>query len=55
VIILFNPRATKPRNRRFPLSILALAAMLEGREEHRIVDGDVESDPNAVILSALRY
>ena len=35
MIILFNPRATKPRNRRFPLSVMALAAVLEGREEYR--------------------
>jgi anaerobic magnesium-protoporphyrin IX monomethyl ester cyclase len=50
VIILFNPRATKPRNRRLPLSILALAAVLEGREEYEIVDGNLEDDPTAVIL-----
>jgi anaerobic magnesium-protoporphyrin IX monomethyl ester cyclase len=53
VIILFNPRATKPRNRRFPLSILALAAVLEGREEYRIVDGNVEDDPSAIILDLI--
>jgi anaerobic magnesium-protoporphyrin IX monomethyl ester cyclase len=50
MIILFNPRATKPRNRRFPLSVLALAAVLEGREQYEIVDGNVEDDPTSVIL-----
>ncbi len=50
VIILFNPRATRPRNCRLPLSVLALAAMLEGREEYAIVDGNIESDPAAAIL-----
>ena len=50
MIILFNPRATKPRNRRLPLSVLALAAVLEGREEYAIVDGNVEDDPTAIIL-----
>jgi len=49
VIILFNPRATKPRNRRFPLSVLALAAVLEGREEYAIVDGNLDPDPMASI------
>jgi len=53
VIILFNPRATKPRNRRFPLSILALAAVLEGKEEYRIVDGNVEGDATAMILDLI--
>jgi radical SAM superfamily enzyme YgiQ (UPF0313 family) len=50
VIVLFNPRATKPRNRRLPLSVLALAAVLEGREEYAIVDGNVDDDPTAIIL-----
>ena len=49
MIILFNPRATKPRNRRFPLSVLALAAVLEGREEYAIVDGNVDADPVSTI------
>ena len=47
MIVLFNPRATKPRNCRLPLSVLALAAVLEGREEYEIVDGNVEDDPTA--------
>jgi anaerobic magnesium-protoporphyrin IX monomethyl ester cyclase len=34
MIILFNPRATRPRNRRLPLAILAIAAVLEGRVEY---------------------
>jgi anaerobic magnesium-protoporphyrin IX monomethyl ester cyclase len=53
VIILFNPRATRPRNCRLPLSVLALAAILEGREEYVIVDGNVERDPTAVILQLI--
>jgi anaerobic magnesium-protoporphyrin IX monomethyl ester cyclase len=54
VIILFNPRATKPRNRRFPLSVLALAAVLEGREEYEIVDGNLDPNPTETILGLLR-
>lgn len=45
MIVLFNPRATKPRNRRLPLSILSIAAVLEGREDYHIIDGNVEDDP----------
>jgi radical SAM superfamily enzyme YgiQ (UPF0313 family) len=45
MIILYNPKATKYRNRRFPLSILAIAAVLEGREEYTIIDGNL--DPHA--------
>ncbi len=53
MIILFHPRATKPRNCRLPLAVLALAAVLEGREEYRIVDGNLEEDPTAAILSTI--
>lgn len=37
MIVLYNPKATKPRDRRLPLSILAIAAVLEGKEEYAIV------------------
>src|SRR5215831_9633246 len=49
VILLFHPRSTKPKNRRLPLSVLHLAAVLEGREEYRIVDGNVEADSWAAL------
>ncbi|MGC2763876.1 MAG: cobalamin B12-binding domain-containing protein, partial [Candidatus Acidiferrum sp.] len=54
MIILFNPRATKPRNRRFPLSVMALAAVLEGREEYQIVDGNVDDNPTETIVDLIR-
>jgi radical SAM superfamily enzyme YgiQ (UPF0313 family) len=54
MIILFNPRSTKPKNRRFPLSVLALAGMLEGREEYVIVDGNVDPDPTTTILRLIQ-
>ena len=54
MIVLFNPRATKPRNRRFPLSVMALAAVLEGREEYQIVDGNVDDNPTESILDLIR-
>lgn len=56
MIILFHPRATKPRNCRLPLAVLALAAVLEGREEYSLVDGNLEDDPTSVILNLIdRY
>src|SRR5947207_14720864 len=54
MIILYSPRATKPRNRRFPLSILALAAVLEGREEYSIVDGNLDGNPTETLLALMR-
>ena len=53
MIVLFNPRATRPRNRRFPLSVMALAAVLEGRENYQIVDGNVDENPTATILELI--
>ena len=46
MIILLHPRAASQRSRRFPLSILALAAVLEGKEEFAIIDGNVDPDPD---------
>ncbi|HKO20752.1 MAG TPA: radical SAM protein [Acidobacteriaceae bacterium] len=53
MIILFHPRATKPRNCRLPLAVLALAAVLEGREEYEIVDGNIEDKPIEAILNLI--
>jgi anaerobic magnesium-protoporphyrin IX monomethyl ester cyclase len=54
MIVFFNPRATRAKNRRYPLSILALAAMIEGTEEYAIVDGNDDDDPCASIERAMR-
>jgi len=45
MIVLLHPRATKPKNRRFPLAMLAIAAVLEGKEEFVIIDGNVDPEP----------
>lgn len=49
MIILLHPRATRPKNRRFPLAILSIAAVLEGREEYVIVDGNLDTQPGGTI------
>src|ERR1700691_2222304 len=54
MIVLYNPKATKPRNRRFPLSVLAIAAVLEGSEEFVIVDGNLDPHPTQTLLAILR-
>ena len=40
MIILVNPRATRPANRRFPLSVLAVGAALPASVSWEIVDGN---------------
>lgn len=54
MIVFYNPKATRPRNRRFPLSILAMAAMLEGREEYAIVDGNLDPHPTESLAALIR-
>jgi anaerobic magnesium-protoporphyrin IX monomethyl ester cyclase len=54
MIILHNPRSTRPRNRRLPLSVLALGAVLEGREEYEIVDGNLDDNPTETILRLIQ-
>ena len=49
MIILFHPRAVRPKNRRFPLAILSIAAVLEGKEEYVIVDGNLDPHPDRTI------
>jgi radical SAM superfamily enzyme YgiQ (UPF0313 family) len=54
MIVLFHPRSTKPRSRRFPLSILSLAAVLEDKENYALVDGNVDPDPLSTLLDLLK-
>ncbi len=53
MIILYNPLSTTPGKQPLPLSVLSLAAVLDGREPWRLVDGNVTPDPAAAILGAL--
>src|SRR3984885_3748214 len=49
MIILLHPRSTKPKNRRFPLAVLSLAAVLDGKEGYAIVDGNADPNPQATL------
>jgi anaerobic magnesium-protoporphyrin IX monomethyl ester cyclase len=40
MIILVNPRATRPDNRRFPLSVMMIGAAIPNGEDWEIVDGN---------------
>ncbi|MEO8621093.1 MAG: radical SAM protein [bacterium] len=50
MILLVNPRATRPSNRRFPLSVMAIGAMLPDDVNWEIVDGNL---PDIHVLGAL--
>jgi anaerobic magnesium-protoporphyrin IX monomethyl ester cyclase len=53
MIVLFNPLSTTPGKQPLPLSLLSLAAVLDGRMAWRLVDGNIERDPAAAILAAV--
>jgi anaerobic magnesium-protoporphyrin IX monomethyl ester cyclase len=51
VILFVNPRATRPANRRFPLSLMAIGAALPASVSWEIIDGNrPDPDPLAEIV-----
>ncbi|HZF07971.1 MAG TPA: cobalamin-dependent protein [Thermoanaerobaculia bacterium] len=52
-VILVNPKMCSPRSVRLPLSLLALGAVLEGRYDYRIVDGNLDPQAVATVLGLL--
>jgi radical SAM superfamily enzyme YgiQ (UPF0313 family) len=50
MILLVNPRATRPENRRFPLSVMAVGAALPQEVKWEIVDGNL---PGADVVSTV--
>jgi anaerobic magnesium-protoporphyrin IX monomethyl ester cyclase len=56
MIVLFNPISTSPGKQPLPLSLMALAAVLEAREPREpwtLVDGNLTDDPAAAIVACL--
>jgi radical SAM superfamily enzyme YgiQ (UPF0313 family) len=53
MIVLYNPLSTTPGKQPLPLSLLSLAAVLEGREPWLLIDGNVVADPAEAILHRL--
>jgi anaerobic magnesium-protoporphyrin IX monomethyl ester cyclase len=53
-ILLVNPAITSRRRARFPLSIMTMAAALEGRIAATLIDGNIERDAERAVGEALR-
>src|SRR5690349_1871063 len=49
MIVLLHPRTGKPKNRRLPLAALSIGAMIEGREDYTIVDGNLDPAPRTTL------
>ncbi len=47
MILLYNPPSSASRKPVLPMSLLALGALLEGEHEYRIIDGNLERDPQS--------
>ncbi|HVA93212.1 MAG TPA: radical SAM protein [Chloroflexota bacterium] len=52
MLILYNPRAAISKAR-IPMSLLALAALLEGRRAYEIVDGNLDPTPERTIAEII--
>ena len=44
-VLLINPQVCKPHNARLPLSLLSLAAVLEGRHRYHLIDANLDRQP----------
>lgn len=54
MILFYNPVSSGSKKPVMPLSLLAVGAVLEGREEYRIIDGNLVPDGLAALRQALR-
>jgi len=54
MIILYNPWSTPSAKKPLPMSLLAVAAMLEGETAYEIVDGNLHDDPVGHIIEVGR-
>lgn len=52
-VVLVNARICKRRDARFPVSLLSLGAVLEGRRDYAIVDGNLDPDAAGSVLGRL--
>jgi anaerobic magnesium-protoporphyrin IX monomethyl ester cyclase len=55
VIVLVNPASTHSPRKPLPMSVLAIASMLDGEFDYAIVDGNVEPDPLARIAALAEH
>ncbi len=51
-VLMYNPKSTSPGKQRLPLSLLAVASVIEADYEPEFIDGNLMSDPAQRITSA---
>src|SRR6202035_3381396 len=52
-VLLVNPRMCSERAMRLPISLLSLGAVLEGKVDYELIDGNVDGDAVGTTLAAL--
>ena len=52
-VLLVNPTITSRRHARFPLSIMTMAAALEGSHDSMLIDGNMDRDAVRSVLDAV--
>lgn len=52
MIVFYNPLSTTPGKQPLPLSLMALAAVVEGKERWQLIDGNTDPDPVRAIAAA---
>ena len=53
-VLLINPRITSRRHVRFPLSIMTIAAALDGRYDPTLIDGNMDRDAVGSACAAVK-
>ena len=54
MIVFYNPVSSASKKPVLPMSLLAMGALLEGKEDYVIVDGNLVPDGLSALRSALR-
>jgi radical SAM superfamily enzyme YgiQ (UPF0313 family) len=54
MIVLFNPRSSPSGKPTLPVSLLSLAAVIDGTHPWMLVDGNLDPDPAATIIEIVR-
>src|SRR5262245_32701361 len=54
MIIFYNPQSSASRKPILPMSLLAVGAVLEGKYDYCILDGNLENDPLAALDARVR-
>ncbi|HLY28900.1 MAG TPA: radical SAM protein [Aggregatilineales bacterium] len=49
-VLFYNPRSTSPGKQRLPLSLLAVAAVIEADYEVEFIDGNLIADPASAVI-----